>query len=1061
MENYIPIYPSIEDPNIQRIISSKKEFIELLPDKEEKVVRRGKKSLNRQKLFARLTRLGDYMLNIHGTGSGKTCGFIEAAEQYKDSGAYDKVIIVEKNEGLINVIKEQIINTCATKDQYYMTNIQQDQITQRIKRKRENESLNKWYTFKTYGGFVNELNEMSNELLRSKYSHKIFIFDEAHNIIGPEEDAVTSKNKKFYPEIFRLTHATVNSKFILVTATPMINKVKEIAKLFNLFRPENNQIKLKNKYSLEEVESFARGKVSYYKAGSPEIDTNYIGTPLTFDDPSTGIELTFNMYLSKLGDLQERSYKEIVSKAFFSEENSAFTMVFPIINDIETTDSDYIEEIEGNLRWKKNPFFLEWSERGNALSFEEWLKDKNNLRRLSGKIAEIIDIETSNEGCSFIYSFDVNKSGVNIIERILSLYGFEQFTENSTDNIFIQGNNTKIRTSFKKKKRVAIITGQTSSNRQNAILELFKSPENVNGEYIKILIGSSRVRDGISVYHCQRMHLLRPHWNFSGMIQSINRVLRVTGHDDLKAYKIKKAKELGYIEGTEEYNNYTKIEVNIYRHCSDYNLDENIRGISRNNSDYQTMKIAVSKEIQINDVMDSLKICALDAHINRSANELSLSDPFNHRKVKFLPTWTEIQDPNYVFLKSDPIDYSTYNIIYMNIDRLVLYIKNILKENGSISYNNIFDRFNNKYTLEQIFEAIIKLKRENRYICKNYDQNMNIEIGPNGIYIQRTSNSKDNRFIHDISLYDSNPVVVYQNNPLKYLDKIKNDVMIRKVKEFIYDIDKINNNKKVYSDKILYIKNLSIWEKIYFLENLYLTKHDIFNIFENLNNNEISSLVLLFKGYTFEIKDEENNKYYVHTMSTSENESSHNISSRHKEPKYLKIFSPSEGFIGWRTPIDKEYNYFILEIKKIIENDMKKYENNDVYGTILKDGVFRLIENFINIEDTYDKRLGKTGKEPKSYMKKDKIKIAVHERIYPNKKCQEKKYNKQDIKNIREKISKDISKEYNDSIDDEQVMIYDIWTSCSNVDSYFQTEIIKKLQNDNRIYKPYIITEIN
>lgn len=1064
MENYVPVYPSIDDPNIQRIVSSKREFNELVPSRDDVVSRDSRKALNRQKLFARLTKLGDQMLNIHGTGSGKTCGFIEAAEQYKNSGTYDKVIIVEKNEGLINEIKNQIINTCTQKGEYYTSDPKDDLITQRMKRKRENESLGKWYDFKTYGAFVNELSEMSDTLINSKYSHKIFIFDEAHNIIGPEEDTFLNNDdekKKFYPEIYRLTHNIVQSKIILVTATPMVNKVNEIAKLFNLFRPEDNQIKIKNKYSLQEVESFARGRVSYYKAGLPDVTVKYVGTPLPFSDDVTGIDLNFEMYLSKLGDLQEKCYREIVTKAFYSEENRTSTMVFPVIDGNPTTASDYIEEVSGNLKWKNYPLFHRWEEKGDYLSFPEWLKNKDNLRRISGKIAEIIDIETSNEGCSFIYSFDVNKAGVNIIERILSLYGFEQFIENTTDNIFIQGDNTKIRDSFKKKPRVAIITGQTKPSRQNTILELFKSPVNVNGEYIKILIGSSRVRDGISVYHCQRMHLLRPHWNFSGMIQSINRVLRVTGHDDLKRKKIMEAEELGYEEGDEEYEKYIKIEVKVYRHCIDYNLDENIRGISNNNSDYQTMRTAVSKEVQINDIMDSLKICALDAHINREANDLSLEDPFNHRKSKFLPTWTELQDPNYVFLKSDKTDYSTYYVSYMDVGKLIEYMKNILRSQGSVSYKSIFEKFNNHYTLEEIFEAVGKLRSESRYLCKKYDQKMNIEIGSNGIYIQRISTPLDSRLIHDISIYDSNPVVTYQTRPLSYLNKVKHDIMARKCEEFIKDISEINTDERIYRQKIRFLLDLSIWERIYILEELYLSKYKISGKFEKLDDKSISSLSLLFKGYLYQINDEDEVKYYVHILNTAEKDISHNSLARHKEPRNLTIFSPSEGFIGWREPIDKEYEYFREKIKEVINEEMKVYEENKNYGTILKDGIFRLVANIFDDVDTSDKRLGQSGKDPKSYMKKDKVLISVMERIYPTKKSQEKNYSLTEINKIREKITKDISKEYADSLDDEQVKIYHIWDTCTNVDSYFQTEIIKKFKKDNRIYQPYILTENN
>ena len=76
------------------------------------------------------------------------------------------------------------------------------------------------------------------------------------------------------------------------------------------------------------------------------------------------------------------------------------------------------------------------------------------------------------------------------------------------------------------------------------------------------------------------------------------------------------------------------------------------------------------------------------------------------------------------------------------------------------------------------------MKKDSNYLIKNYDQKMNIEIGPNGIYVQRFSNHYDKRFIHDISIYDNNQVINYENNINKYLSNIKHNVMARKVEEF-------------------------------------------------------------------------------------------------------------------------------------------------------------------------------------------------------------------------------------------------------------------------------------
>ena len=56
-----------------------------------------------------------------------------------------------------------------------------------------------------------------------------------------------------------------------------------------------------------------------------------------------------------------------------------------------------------------------------------------------------------------------------------------------------------------------------------------------------------------------------------------------------------------------------------------------------------------------------------------------------------------------------------------------------------------------------------------------------------------------------------------------------------------------------------------------------------------------------------------------------------------------------------------------------------------IYGTILQDGVFRILNYLDSLDDGLDKRIYKRGMDPKSFNKYIRIKIAIHERIYPNK----------------------------------------------------------------------------
>lgn len=1114
MEEFIPIYPSADDKDIQRIVTSKREFNELAPDSDDKIIDGTRRLLNSQRLFQRLMTITDRMLNMFQTGTGKTCAFIAFAEQYKNTGAYRGVIILERSNTLINEVKKQILNNCTPAGEYSVEDAFDDmETTERMRKKRRNDSLKSWYTFNTYETFANHLEELTDDQIAQKYRKYIFIFDEAHNII-PNKDKVNSS--KQYKEFKRLCHNVPQSKICFVTATPMINGSIESIHLMNLLLPSDNQIPLKSDYRLGELEPYFRGKISFIQALLENTKVRYMGPEFIFSqeivdlhptDPrlDTGlkrkISVPINMHLTKMGDLQLEQFITGKKENFRSKDKGYSSLVFPVINGVTSTSSNYIEESGGKLKWKNFTNFLDWQHRGSYVSFQDWVKDMNNLKRISGKTAEIVKIELSEPGCSFIYQDMVDNAGAKFLLMVLCQYGFDQFTENSSEFIFTNASKTKIRDSYQKRNRVALITGGAygTDNRQDAIISLFNSEANVNGEYIKILIGSRKARDGINVFHCQRMHLFTPYWHYSGMIQSINRVLRIAGHNALKAYRRKEALALGYVEGSPEYNKHTDIEVKIYRHCIDYNLDENIRGISDDNSDYYFMKLAIEKEIPITQRMNMMKACAVDALINRPRNKLSLDDPFNFDKIMYLPSWTEIVDPSYIPFKSDPIDYSTYNVLYINPEKIVSKIKRILLKNGNMSYNEIKQEFKSS-TIEDIYAAIESFQSEGKYVENEFGEKLTLVVGENGLYLQRFFHL-DSRFIHNISIYDFPQAVVVPRNIGSFFQQNVHLMMRGTYLQLLNNSSELATKDSVYDLKLNYIKGLNRWKQIQVLEELIKAKYNGSKVLEDLSKFQIDVFTSMYRGYLFDFTsgDADVPPAWVHVMTTTiEQEKSHNVPAKHRDPKRLKIFIPSEKYIGWRLPFKEEDDIYRKIIKVKIEKDLSKYVKFNTFGTILQDGKFRLIddgsyekdllapvetkcpedkcgssaasetdESMVTDDESEgeaegpakkeDRRMNQRGKEPKSINKKVLIKIAVAEKMYPPWKKSVKSKD-ENLKYKREAIRAEHSDKYVSSLTDEEVNLYHLWDSCSNVAKFFQSEIIKKMRDDGRLYEPYILT---
>lgn len=1098
MEDFIPVYPSTNHPDIQRLFTAKKEFNELQPNAGAKAKLNktpGERSLfNWQELFSRTMVISDRMLNIFEPGAGKTCAFIAGVEKYKFKGAFKKCILVSSSDELNENIFKNIIETCTPEDEYLIKlteDEEKEDNADKLLKKRVMSSLRKWYLDKTYEAFTRELQEMTDEQIKINYNNCIFVFDEAHNMVpikDNKEKIIEMENR--YKQFSRLCHNIPRSKICLITATPMKNEPKELIKLMNLLLPSDDQIPLKNNYSLQELEPYLRGKISYIKKPTTNIKVKYMGTEMIFRDDildldfqalalgskdcgskTNTIEVPINMYFSTMGDLQVEQYVVPDAHSFRNRSKNDSSIVLPIINGRITKTTDYIEESGAIIKWKNFPDFLDWPERGEYIDFKGWIYnngDLSNLRRISGKLAEMIEIESESPGCSFIYSSLVAGGGVKFMMMVMCLFGkFQQFTENNFD--LILSKQDRIRDSFKKAPRIALLTsGAFAGARQEMILKIFNSPDNVNGDYIKIIIGSEKISEGVDVKHCERMHLHFPGWHWAGMTQAINRVLRLTGHDELRKSKERKAEEIGLVKGTEEFKKYSDTEVKVYIHAIDYNLDENVRDISNDNNDYWFMKTAVKKEIKITRMMTMLKICAIDNMINRERNYYEEDDLFNFYKgIKYIPSWTEINNPGYIPFVTDPIDYSTYKILYFDPKKISDKIIKIINQQGYISYDAIFDKFKG-YSRQDIYETINGINSEGKYIENSLGEKMILKITHNGLLAQRFSYPCDKTLIDDISIYDHPSIFSIRRNFSSYLEMHKKPMLENTLSKVLYYI-KLSNGDFQGTDIIKTMKSKSRWIQVCILEELIniITNHSTFNYIATPNINDIIKFVsFIYKGYFYHFNETvDDPEVWIHTMTVNtDQESKHAVPAVHKSPKNIKILSLNEKNIGWRLLTEEEDSRYRELIKKEIETKILEYEKYSLYGHILQDGLFRIFNNefaatlmdkTLNPGEVIDRRGDKRGKDSDSFRKVDRIIMAIAEKIYPPSSM---KVKSESITYLKESMKGEYSPEYINSLSEEDFDIYNKWNQCTNLTKFFKIEIIKKLRKEGRLYEPYLLT---
>lgn len=487
-EDFIPVYPKQDDPEIQYKINTKKEFVEVSGEPVEPKPTPGE-LYRHQKAFKRYLIHSDRILNIQSTGTGKTCAMVAVAEyykRYKEKEHINKVFVLVNGPSVQAEFIRQIACDCTNKE-YLTENVTDPGKDPRYRRQALSREISKWYKIMTYGEMVKLVQSvgLDEEKIESEFSGSIFLVDEAH-YLNEKRKVKQAKDDfgegvedvaKQYQVLWKLFHNVKRSKIILSTATPMINDVKEIATLMNLLLPIDQQMPLSwdyNKVSLSQLEPFFRGKVSYVRGLDTGVNLEFQGVKLKQkyvvesapenasveflsskcdlngniiyepEQPKIALEMkeydsqTF-VYPLYMDEFQEKAYKKSVNTNTVARysEIQASSLVFP--------DGSYGEDFT-----KKKKEIKGASKYINVTGtdtyeltkeFKSKVKPLSELKKLSCKYGFILENELKAVkdrldgkivGTSFCYSELVTGGGLIILSKILEEYGFEKFNETTS-----------------------------------------------------------------------------------------------------------------------------------------------------------------------------------------------------------------------------------------------------------------------------------------------------------------------------------------------------------------------------------------------------------------------------------------------------------------------------------------------------------------------------------------------------------------------------------------------------------------------------------------------------
>lgn len=720
----------------------------------------------------------DSILLYWQPGTGKTCSSITIAEGFKEyvSNMGRKILVLVKNANIERNFRNELISKCtrAFGDPYidqenpgpYFSEEERNKITRRI---------NKMYSFVTYGSFVNQVlgikqfkkdqfGRNTKELLKidgivqrkivnkiENLNNTVIIIDEAHNVT----------NNDVYLALEKVLSVSINYRLVLLTGTPIYDNPREIAEisnLLNLNHPDNllpirNDLFKGEAPLMEKVEKFVdtksetgesenalhlkggvinitnygkqkliralKGKVSYLRANT-ETFPDKIEIGIQLNDKVGNIKIV----PCEMSDYQYSVYNNALSSDLKTDTKYDFST---IVQNIEANEN-LNESIEANVS-KSSSLYKNSSDAstfvypngkyGKDGFLECFEMDKNKFRikseyknilttdleKFSGKLNTLLKNVNDSDGNVFIYSNYVNFGGTGLIRQLLLNNGYYEYKGKS----YIEENPSHQYKSF------IMYDDSTNIETRERQRQILNSKDNRNGKYIKIIIGSPVLSEGITLKNIRQVHILEPSWNMSRINQIVGRAIRNHSHDDLEP---------------------DKRNVEIYKYCSvktelepiqDLKGEYPILSQASRFIDVQKYILAEEKDRSNKVVERMLKQIAFDCEINEplqpTTGEGSADCDYTKCEYKCL-----IQKPKDLEIKN--LDKSTYNMYIEFFDKFdIEYITNVIKKLYKIYFvwrlDDIIEKIKERepsISNESIYTALSFLVDNKSIILDNYNR---------------------------------------------------------------------------------------------------------------------------------------------------------------------------------------------------------------------------------------------------------------------------------------------------------------------------------------------------
>uniref|UniRef100_A0A6C0ELA5 N-acetyltransferase domain-containing protein n=1 Tax=viral metagenome TaxID=1070528 RepID=A0A6C0ELA5_9ZZZZ len=721
IKDFLPKYPNVNkssygvlnpyDDNFYQAIFRKKEFYDNRLDRVEVFPRERGMLTKHQKTIAHYlssnTPYNKLML-VHSMGTGKTCSAIGAIEQIKsEDSTFDGALVFAGGEGLLDNFVKELVEKC-TPGQYKPENYEKLTDLQKIRRISK---TTKFYHLDTFRKFAQKIiAHASDDDIRRDYSNKIIVIDEVHNLRPQGED----DDVKTYWHFHRFLHLIENSKIMLLSGTPMQDSPEEIASVANLLLPmdqqlpmgkefleeymeEKNQVYILKKDKAKDLKEKLKGYVSFLREAYSNVTKEYIGKE------GVGSLKHFIVDPGQMSKFQSKAYARAVEKdqhgkksGVWSHAREAILFVYPDGSWGREGFEKYIKRTERKAfvaKGKKKAagaYVLSDGLR-KALKGESDEETLANIRRYSVKYAQIIEKILNTKGNCFIYGWYIKGSGAILFSLLLGLFGFSKANgKENTPGL-----------------RYGILTTKTAAPAEiRRITDRFNRPDNMNGEYIKVIIGSKTVSEGYSFRNVLFEAILTPHWNYSVTAQAIARGIRLGSHNDLiKAGENPTVQIMQPVSfARKEYTNFS-IDLQMYETSED-------------------------KDISIRSILRLLMEVSFDCALNYFRNYIDAkkgSRECDYTSCNYKCEGVDIETIK-AGLDDSEIDYSTYQLFYANpkIPLIRRKIEHLFRNNHQIDLDSIIENLKDEFSEDEIRNALHTIQEETG--SKEFDYRDFLEI---------------------------------------------------------------------------------------------------------------------------------------------------------------------------------------------------------------------------------------------------------------------------------------------------------------------------------------------